>query len=108
MPSTSLQRGFSNGIMSNNVNITPANRPSVVQRQVQSENSRVSISQNAMLEILKEVKESNSRLDSMATRLELVEGRLKSIEDKEISMDNGAPKAKKQKVPPQVRVSMLL
>lgn len=32
MPSTSLQRGYSNGIMSNNVNITPANRPSVVQR----------------------------------------------------------------------------
>ena len=62
-----------------------------------------------MDDILQELKQANSRLTDVTNRLDLVEGRLKGLEEASVctaSTSSEAPAFKKRKVPPQVRVSV--
>ena len=59
--------------------------------------------------ILQELKKANSRFTDVTNRLDLVEGRLKGLEEASVcssSTFSEAPVFKKRKVPPQVRVCL--
>ena len=65
--------------------------------------------ENQMEDILKELRQANTRLMDVTNRLDMVEGRLKGIEEPSTcSTSTGLDEPKKRKVPPQVRVSPFL
>ena len=59
---------------------------------------------NQMDAILQELRKANSRLSDVTNRLDVVEGRLKGLEEISTSPSSDTSTIKKSKVPPQVRV----
>lgn len=104
---STLRQSFSNVSRHALVDDTPHNRLPVVPEKSYSEPSRLNVekSQSQMLEILKEVKESNKKLSDVTKRLESVEEQLKSMEEQATSLSTSTSEVRKKKIPPQVRVS---
>ena len=92
--STLVQRSFSSRLK----------RTPLVSHQSQSELSQPGTMHNQMDAILQELRKANSRLSDVTNRLDVVEGRLKGLEEISTSPSSDTSTIKKSKVPLQVRV----